>query len=65
MTQEKTTEDKLKDEEIKRGNFKLSKNGRIDYYVGWCGLEFEDIEDLKYLLAELELRKLKEEPTEK
>ena len=45
----KTTEEKLKDEEIKRGNFKLSKNGRIDYYVGWCGLEFEDIEDLKYL----------------
>lgn len=44
---------------MKKGNFRLDKYGNIEFYVGWCGLDYQDIEDLKYLLSELEIRKLK------
>ena len=47
-------------ENEKRGNFRLDKNGDISFYVGWCNLEYKDIEDLKYLMARRELNKLKE-----
>ena len=43
-----------------KGNFRLTKNGDIEYYIGWCVLEHQDIEDLKYLLAEKELKQLEE-----
>ena len=46
------------DKELKKGNFSLDKDGNISYYVGWCALDYKDLEDLKYLLAERELKEL-------
>ena len=43
---------------MKKGNFRLDDNGNIEYYVGWCNLEYQDIEDLKYILAEKNLLEL-------
>ncbi len=43
----------------KKGNFRISDR-EIEFYTGWVVLEYKDIEDLKYLLAELDLLKLRE-----
>ena len=43
---------------IKKGNFRIDEKGNIDYYVGWCGLEYQDIEDIKYLIALKEKKEL-------
>jgi len=34
----------------KIGNFRIDKDGSIDYYVGWCSLDYKETEDLKELL---------------
>jgi len=36
------------------GNFKVDNDGNIFYYVGWCCLEYKDIENMKKSLKELE-----------
>ena len=34
----------------KYGNFRIDEYGHIEYYVGWCCLEYEDVENLKKIL---------------
>ncbi len=47
-------------EEIEKGSFRMSKHGNIEFNVGWCALEEQDMEDLKYILAKRELNRLKQ-----
>jgi ribosomal protein L1 len=35
------------------GNFRIDRFGNIEFYIGWCGLEYEDIQNLKKALKYL------------
>jgi len=35
---------------MEKGNFRIDNNGNIEFYVGWCQLEYQDIEDLRKIL---------------
>jgi len=41
------------------GNFRIDKKGNIDYYVGWCNLEYEDIDNLIKALTKIKNEKEK------
>ena len=44
--------------EDKFRNFRIDKTGHVEFYVGWCNLEEDDIESLKYVLAKLQISRL-------